>query len=210
MRPSELLGADGRERIVAAVREAEKTTSGEIVVAVVRQCDEYGAAGWRCGATLAALAYLGAALFLPSLATSAYLAIQVAALGLGHLAARIAPIRRVFISEATMQERAERRAAAAFAELGLRHTERQVGILILVALLEHRVVVLADRGINEALGPDESWEEIVELVLSGIRSGQPADGIVAAVGRCGEILAHPLPASANDRDEIRRELVIED
>lgn len=210
MRPSELLDSRSRARIVAAVREAEKATSGEIVVAVLRACDDYAAAGWMCGALLAALALLGMALFAPPLSPSIYLVAQIAAVAIGHLVTRIDAVRRFFVSEAAMEERAERRAAAVFAELGLRHTERKTGILILVTLFEHRVVVLADRGINDALQPGESWAEVVELVLDGVEAGRPTDGIVAAVRRCGEILAHPLPAAPDDRDEIRRELVIED
>ena len=210
MRPSELLGADGRERIISAVREAEKTTSGEIVVFVVRECDEYKAAGWRCGATLAVLAFLATALIDDTLSLTVYLAIQGIAVGSGLLLARFAPVRRVFISEESMERNARRRAAAAFADLGLRHTRAKTGILILVALLEHRVVVLADQGIDDALEPGESWEEIVELVLAGIGRGEAADGLVAAVRRCGEILSHPLPASDDNPDEIHRELVIED
>ncbi len=210
MRPSELFGPQSRERIVSAVHDAEKSTSGEIVVAVVHACGEYDAAGWRCGAVLAALAFLALALFAPALPMTLYLAAQAAAVLLGLLLARLDTVRRVFISETAMEHNARRRAAAAFAELGLRHTKRKTGILILVAMLEHRVIVLADRGINDALEPGESWKEVVELVLGGIERGQPTEGIVAAVERCGEILSHPLPARADDVDEIRRELFLED
>jgi uncharacterized membrane protein len=41
------------------------------------------------------------------------------------------------------------RSLAAFTGQGLHHTRAETGILIFVSLLEHRVVVLADRGINE-------------------------------------------------------------
>lgn len=210
MRPSELLDRQSQERIVAAVRAAEQTTSGEIVVAVLRACDDYAAAGWVCGAGLAAIVLLGLSLFAPPMPASLYLAAQIAAVFAGHALVRVDAVRRVFVSEGVMQGRAERRAASAFAELGLRHTERKTGILLLVALFEHRVVVLADSGINEALQPGESWAEIVELVLDGIEAGRPTEGIIDAVRRCGEILSHPLPSTPDDRDEIRRELVLED
>jgi putative membrane protein len=211
MKPSDLLALADRERIVAAVAAAEKTTSGEIVVAVVRACDEYGAAGWRCAALLAAAVLLAMAVFLPPLSPAVYLVAQVVAVAAGHLATRsVVELRRAFISEEMMENCARRRAAAAFADLGLRYTHSRTGILILVALLEHRVVVLADKGINDALAPEESWADVVSLVLDGIGRGDPAGGIVAAVHRCGEILAHPLPATDDGTDEIRRALVIED
>jgi putative membrane protein len=210
MKPSQLLDPASRDRIVDAVRAAEKTTSGELVVAVVAACDEYSSARWLCGITLAVLAYLGLSVFGPALPPTAYLAAQAAGLGIGYGLAKLDFVRRMFLNDETMERCAQRRAAAAFSELGLRHTEHATGILILVALLEHRVVVLADRGIDQALGSDESWADVVELVLDGIAAGRPTDGIVAAVGRCGEILSHPLPAATDNPDEIRRELFLED
>lgn len=210
MKPSDLIDANGRERIVAAVRQVEKTTSGEIVVAVVRACDEYGAVGWRCGALFAALVLLVFVLFLPPLSVTVYLLAQALAVGAGHLVSRADGVRRLFLSEETMERCAHRRAAAAFADLGLRHTQQRTGILILVALLEHRVVVLADKAINDALEPGESWGEVVDRVLDGIVRGRATEGIVAAIHRCGEILSHPLPASADNPDEIHRALFIED
>lgn len=210
MRPSELFDAEGRARIEAAVAAAERTTTGEIVVKVVAACDEYGSAGWRLGVALAALALLGVGLFGPPLPLSGLLVAQAAALAAGHGLGRISAVRRLFVSEDAMQHAAERRAAAAFAEHGLRHTREHTGILLLVALFEHRVVVLADSGVNRRLDPDHTWQEVVDLALDGIRRGQPVDGLVEAVHRCGEILAHPLPADEDTQDEIPHALVLED
>lgn len=210
MKPSQLIGAGGRERIAAAVSAAERGTTGEIVVAIVRGCDEYGAAGWRLGVLLAALTFLALALFAPPLPMTAYLAAQLAVLAVGHTVARFDEVRRLLVSEAMMEACAERAAAATFVRLGLADTPHRTGILIFVALLEHRVVVLADRGIDEALGGEENWTEIVALVLDGIERGGMVDGIVAAVGRCGEILENVLPAGADDSNQIHLSLVIED
>ncbi len=210
MKASQLLDPPSRERVIAAVQDAEKTTSGEIVVAVVGACDDYSSARWLCGMTAAALVYLALVLFAPMLAMTGYLLAQAIAVVAGYVLARVAVVRRVFIADDTMERCAQRRAAASFAELGLRHTENKTGILILVALLEHRVVVLADSGIDQALEPGESWAEVVELVLDGIVDGHPTEGIIAAVRRCGEILSHPLPATPDNPDEIHRALVIED
>lgn len=210
MKPSTLLGAAERERIEAAVRAAEAGTSGEIVVAVVRACDDYAAAGWRCGVLLAALALLAIALAATGWPLSSVLLAQGLALGAGHLLARLDPVRRFFVADAQLRAAAERRAWSAFAEHGVRLTARRTGILIFVALLEHRVVVLADEAVNRALDPDESWDEVVERVLAGVRSRDLAGGLVAAVTRCGEILQHPLPAPAEPEDEIATSLLIED
>lgn len=210
MRPSDLLDEAERARIEAAVRAAEAHTSGEIVVAVLRECDEYGSAGWRCAVLLAALVILALTLWAPLLLAGEIFLIGALALGLGHALARFGPLRRLFVSERQLRESADRRALSVFAERGLRMTAERTGILILIALFEHRVVVLADEGVDEARGPGESWEEVVELALGGIRGGRAADGIVAAVERCGQILSHPLPARSHNPNEIEHGLVLED
>ncbi len=210
MRPSQVLGPEQRARIEQAVREAERSTTGEIVVAVVHACDEYGSAGWRCAALLAGLALLGTGLLGRPLPLSVYFGVQLAALALGHALARFDPVRRLFVSERLLARCAAERAAATFAGRGLRFTQGRTGILILIALFERRVVVLADRGIDQALGPGESWQEVVDLVLGGIRRGALADGIVDAVRRCGEILSHPLPARDDTLDEIPQALYVEE
>lgn len=210
MRPSELIGAEGRKRIEAAVLEAERGTRGEIVVAVSQACDEYGAAGWRCAVLLAVLAFLAVGILAPPQPLLVYLGVQLAALLAGHGLARLEPIRRSFVSEEALQRNAERRAWSAFARHGLRHTAGRTGILISVALFEHRVVVLGDEGVNAVLEPGESWQDVVDLVLAGIRGGEPIEGICRAVARCGEILAHPLPPGAEPIDEIPHGLILED
>lgn len=204
------IDAAGRMAIEAAVREAERITSGEIVVVVARACDEYGSAGWRCGVLFAAAALLGLGLFGPPLGLVPLVAMQAAALLAGHALARIPAIRRAFVSEALLQRAAERRAAAAFAEHGLHRTAGRTGILMLVALFERRVVLLADEGVHRRLAPGHSWQEVVDLALAGIREGRAAEGIAAAVRRSGEVLAGPLPAAAVEPDEIRLAVVIED
>ena len=221
MKPSELFNTSDRERIEAAVRDAESGTSGEIVVSVTRACDAYAAAPWRLGATLAALALLAAGALewhssaytpLPvrGLPVWGLLALQIAALALARLLCRLEVIRRLLVSEAEVEARAQRQALRAFAEHGVRKTTERTGILIFVALFEHRVVVLGDEAVNASLHPDESWQGIVDLVLEGIRAGEPTQGIVDAVASCGRILSHTLPAAPGDRDQIPHALVLED
>src|SRR5262245_46662161 len=148
MRASELLDAAERERLAGAIREVERTTGGEIVVAIASDCDEYGSAGWRLGVALAALVLLGLGLFAPPLPWVAYLGAQAAALVAGHALARRDGVRRALLDEALVQRRVAERARRAFFEHGLSRTRGRTGILIFVALFERRVVVLADAGIH--------------------------------------------------------------
>ncbi len=210
MKPSELIPERERERIEAAVRAAEAGTSGEIVVSVVGRSSAHAAAPWRMSVALAALALLGSPLLPIEGSLLQLFGLQGVAVVLAHLLCRLDFVRRAFITEAEFQRKAELAALRAFAEHGIRRTEARTGILIYITLFEHRVVVLGDEAVDQALGPDESWQEVVELVLTGIREGRASDGIANAVRRCGEILSHPLPVSSDDRNEIEHGLILSD
>ena len=211
MRPSDLLDEGARQRLANAVRQAERRTQGEIVVAVVGACDEYGSAGWRLGVVLAVLAYCALHVFAPPLAWWAYLAAEVAALAAGHALARLAPIRRALLPPELVERRVRERAHRSFLENGLARTQGRTGILLFVSLLERHVVVLGDSGIHRALDPDERWQEVVDLAVEGLRSGRGVDGVEAAVRRCGQILTRHFPVSADrNLDELPNAVVIEE
>ena len=72
---------------------------------------------------------------------------------------------------------------------------------LLVSLLEHRVQVLADSGINARVKPG-TWDQVVEIVLAGIRQGDLCQGLCDAVDRCGEILAQEFPIQPDDVNEL--------
>lgn len=210
MRPSNLIGPADRERIEAAVRAAETGTSGEIVVQVVRRSDDFAVSPWRFAVLLAALILLAADWIAPASSLLLLFGLQSAAVLAAHLACTLDPIRRLCIREDELERAAQRGALDAFRLHVARRTEGRTGILIYVSLLEHRVVVLGDEAVDRALGEGESWTAVVDCVLEGIRNGQAAEGIVRAVGRCGAMLARPLPREAHDRDEIVHGLILTD
>ena len=210
VRPSDLIGDAERARIDAAVRAAEEGTSGEIVVAVVRSCRPWDVAGWRCAALFALVALAATALWPEPVPVGMTLLLQLAAGSLAFGAVRVPFVARAFLTDNALRDAADMRAAAMFSEHGLGNTAGRTGVLILVALFEHRVVVLADEAVNEALEPGESWTGIVDGILARIREGRAVDGLVEAIAACGVILSHPLPSAHDDEDEITRTLVLED
>jgi putative membrane protein len=210
MKPSEWIDAAGKQRLEECVARVERDTEGEIVLLVVHACDEYGSVGWRFGVVLAALAYLGAVLIAPSWNFWVYLLVQAGALGLGHLLARFEPLRRRLLPSALMEERLHQRARRAFSEQGLERTRGRTGVLILVATLERRVVVLGDSGINAVLDPDESWQQVIDEAVAGLRAGRPVEGLEAAVERCGAMLRRHVPTVHPRVDQLPNAVVLED
>lgn len=199
-----------QEAIKAAVAEAERATSGEIVAYVVENSDTYEEAEWRGGAFLGSLVVLGTILLhdvaadWPSPLVAGTLLGGVIGFAAGMLLVKfVPPLTRIFTGRGIMERRVAARAAEAFVSEEVFNTRDRTGVLIFVSLLEHVVLVVGDSGINARVGPD-AWSGLVETVLKGIRAGKPADGLTAAVRQAGEILrAHGVEIRVDDANELR-------
>ena len=210
MKPSAHIDPADRLRIEEAVLRAETRTAGEIVVLVTDACDGYRGARWRASLLFALWVSCAWVAFGPSSEAVVLLVLQGFCLLLGQLLCRFDPILRLFLPEALMERRARQRAAAGFHEHGLARTEGRSGVLLFVSLLEHRVIVLGDSGVNALLDPDESWEGVVAAVLPLAKSGALTEGLLRGVENIGAILARHLPAPARNPDELPTALVIDE
>lgn len=197
---------DERERIHQAVLDAESKTAGEIVPMVVTASARY---------TEVELLGLIIGLFLGMIAEfiwsdpwgSAYVNLwPVVGAFCGLFLCRIPAVKRRMASKRRIADAVDSLALAEFTEQGLHYTRDHTGILILVSLLEHRVEVLADRGINEKVAP-HTWEEIVEMLIRGLKSDRACDAFCAAIDRCGAILATHFPRQSDDINELPNRLV---
>lgn len=189
-----------RERIKQAVQQAERGTTGEIIPMIVPASARYREAGYRTGLILGWLVLAVLLTVEPAWWTWGWhagnagwllLAVLVAYVAGEWLGTRPAVIRLV-TSRERMAYKVRLRAQQAFYQHGLQQTKGRTGILIFISLLEHRVQVLADAGINDRVPPG-TWEEVVGGIVGGIRSGQPTDAICAAIVRCGELLSEKCP-----------------
>jgi putative membrane protein len=206
-----------RERIRQAVREAERTTTGEIVPMIVPASARYREAGYRMGLmlvwlTLALLLTLEV-YWLPwgwHAGNAGWLLLAVVvAYGAGEWLGRIPSIIRLVTSRERMEQKVRLRAEQAFYRYGLHKTRGRTGILILISLLEHRVHVLADQGINDHV-PSGTWEGLVKGIVDGIRKGLATDAICEAITCCGALLAQVAPAGSGDNpDELPNEMIQE-
>ncbi|MFQ5792064.1 MAG: TPM domain-containing protein, partial [Acidobacteriota bacterium] len=140
----------------------------------------------------------------------AILAIVLAGFLMGAVAAtRIPALRLPFISRKEMMQEVERGASEAFHRFRVRRTAGASGVLIYVSLYEHMVRVIGDDAISEKLGQSD-WDGVRDLVINGIRSGRPADGLASAIRKCGALLSEHFPVKPGDVDELHNELRIID
>lgn len=185
------------ERVREAVQRAEERTAGEIVPVVVPQSDAYEIATWRGAVFGGLLALVGVLLVLQFysgwglgwLYTPWGVALVVLCAGVlgGGLVRGVPPLRRVAAGGDLLDETVHRRALQAFVEEEVFDTRDRTGILIFVSLLEHRVEVLGDAGINQHVDP-EDWGTIVDRIREGIRHDQFTEGLEEAVEMCGRLL----------------------
>jgi putative membrane protein len=99
------------------------------------------------------------------------------------------------------------RAVRAFYEKGLYRTIGETGILIFISLLEHKVWILGDKGINNRIDPDR-WKSMAADLARGLREGKGCEALCTAVSRCGEELARHVPRHADDLNELDDELIL--
>lgn len=208
MKASELFDEAEKQRIESAVAHAEKSTSGEIVPMIVDQSYDYPR-----------VEILGSGLF--SLATAVCLSWAFFGESLWHflwlfalcyfpfkLMIRTFPaLRRRLIHPDEISEEVEEKAILSFVSEGLHHTRDETGILILISLFEHRVFVLADRGISNVV-PANTWDGIVQTITKGLRSGNSCDALCDAIESCGQLLAEHFPRKEDDTNELPN-LIIE-
>jgi putative membrane protein len=199
---------EDRRVVREAIARAEKKTVGEILPVVVERSDPHPGANW-----MAALCFvlIGSAFVAPWLPWNQPVLVLLSQLGIGAvgfgLAALLPGFKRLFIFPNRATAVAREQAFQEFYANGLHKTEAATGVLIFVSLLEHRVIVMADEGIDSKVG-DDFWDQADLAILQGIRKGSLRDGLVAAIDLTGDSLAQHFPWAEGDRNEIPDRLII--
>lgn len=198
-----------KDRISKAIEAVELSTSGEAAVMVVDESDSYGEA-----LTLSAVFMSGLAALIVSVATHhvtiwSYLPMVL----LGFFPARFLIVKfprlkLPFIRGKRLTEAVRERAVRAFFEKELYRTRDATGILIFVSLLEHKVWILGDRGIDEKIPPG-FWNNLAVELAAGIREGHPCETLCSTIARCGEELKKHFPRKPDDKNELTNELIFE-
>lgn len=210
------------DSIKDAVAEAEKSTNGEIAVAVIPQSDSYSFVEFFAAMCLAFASFfillyfadgiwhlLERTLWYPEPKTLAAVIgagvclITIVFFGLVNIPA----FDRLIIPARIKKERVYARALRHFVECGIYNTAERTGILIFVSILERQVLVLTDSGITEKVSP-ATWEGVCGTITDGIKLKKTAQGICRAVEQCGGILAEHFPKTAGNPNEYPDGLVI--
>ena len=95
----------------------------------------------------------------------------------------------------------EQRSLFIFDKLKLNETQLRNGVLIYLAIKDHKFAILGDKGINDMV-EDSFWNDVKDLMLSHFKEGRFAEGLEQGIMRCGEKLKAYFPYQSDDINEI--------
>jgi len=204
-----------RKEITDAVKEAEQLTSGEIVPMIVSasyhypMADVIGGVIFALPISLILTYFIGGWLWMGTQNMWLFLGIlTILFIVFQQVVKNILWIKRLFISKREIEEEVEEAAVTSFFGEGLYRTRDETGVLVFISVFEHKVWVLADRGINEKVSKGQ-WDEIVNVIIDGIKQKNQTEAICQALKMVGELLYTHFPIKADDRDELKN-LIVED
>lgn len=90
---------------------------------------------------------------------------------------------------------ARERAVTMFGKLRVWDTELNNGVLIYLLLVEHRIEIVADRGVNRHVSQAQ-WDAIVQQMSAAFAARQYEAGLVAAVDAVTALLEQHFPLAA--------------
>lgn len=199
------MNAGDMSRVEAAIREAERGTAGEIVLVLARRAASYRSVPLLY-ALVAALATPWPLLIWTHLTPTRAAMVQFAVAALVLAVTATPAWRHRFVPNRVRRARAREAAEREFVARGMAETRGRTGVLIYVAQAERHAEVICDVAITGKVA-DAEWREVVDDLVAGFREGRGADGLVAAVGRVGAILARHVPPGAGDTDELPNRVV---
>lgn len=194
------------------IGEAEKKTKSEIVPMIVHHSDIYPAAHFRAAIIVSFLFSL-ILYFSPLTIINPiyFLWIQLPGLYVGYFLGHIPFIKRLLITKDEIDHEVSQRAYEAFFHHNLHTTTQSNGVLILVSVMEKKIKIVTDVGINK-LVEQKIWDEIVFQFTEKIKNEQFIDGLKETILAVSNVLENYFPADGTKEviNEIKNDLIVED
>ena len=214
-----------KERISAAIDQAESKTSGEIFCVSARRVSRYREVPLMWAALAAAI--VPPILVLSGLhrlalasifnswtddsqramaglivrAMTSYALVQAGIFLIVAIIVALPAVRRLMTPAPLRHYRVRQAARRHFAAVGMRLSKAEPHILIFASLADRRVELVAHENIHKAVG-DGPWNAAVAAVVAGIKDRHPADGFVKGVEICGQALAAHFPPDGPPKNQL--------
>ena len=220
-----MLNQNDKDRISAAIEDAESKTRGEIFCVLARDVSHYREVPLMWGAVAAlvgppALVLMGlhrlamASIFsswtdesaramegLILRALSTYGLLQAGLFLVVVLIVSMPKVRRVMTPGALRRHHVRQAARHHFAAAGLHLSRSEPHVLIFASLADRRVELVAHENIHKAVG-EGPWAAAVTAVVDGIKAGRPGDGFVKGIEICGAALAEHFPPDGPAKNKL--------
>jgi len=209
-----------KTKISEAVKKAESKTSGEIATAFVKESYDY-AIYELIFAVIISFFYFVIMMFFTSNIENwlqsrfwdytphylvAFYGFSTFLIGtIFYFLANISVIDRIIVPKKILKQKVQERALRHFVESGVYNTRDRTGILIFISLMEHQVILLADSGIDEKI-EQKQWQQMVDHIIAGIKSGKIADHLCKSITDCGILLEQYFPIKEDDTNELANEI----
>lgn len=102
----------------------------------------------------------------------------------------------------------EKRSLVVFKRLKLNETRLRNGVLIYLAVKDHKFAILGDEGINNVV-EEGFWNDVKDLMQNHFKGGRFAEGLEQGIQLCGEKLKTYFPFQTDDINEIPDEISYE-
>ncbi|QEN03697.1 TPM domain-containing protein [Thiospirochaeta perfilievii] len=216
------LSEDDLKSIKNSVTQAEKGTSGEISTAIIEESSDYAFYELAFSIVVGAIYFVMFLLFSSRVEAwfsrffwdykNIYFTIFTGfsiffVIGITYIISNIPAVDRLIIPKSVITKSVYNRALRHFIESETCYTKDRTGVLIFISIMERRVILLADKGINEKI--DQSrWSGIVDSLISGIKVKSYTSSITGAVKDIGDILSKEFPIKSDDINELSDDIQV--
>ena len=216
------LSKDDMEKIGSAVKTAESKTSGEIATAMIKESYDYAIYELMFAVIIGFVYFVVMMFFAGSIEqllqgkfwdySVNYLIMfygfsTFIIIALFYFIGNISSIDRLIVPKKIRLQKVQERATRYFMESGVYNTKDRTGILIFISIMERRVELLADSGINEKISP-KKWQNIVDNIIKGIKQNEITAHLVKSINECGDLLAEHFPIQSDDKNELTDDIDI--
>ena len=204
--PRAFLSGGAQKALRDVAKRIEDVSSAEIVISVRSRSGNYLHADLIVGA-LAGLGAMAFMLFSPYPFDLMWFLIDpvIAGAVVTLISSRLPYARRLLTSSAVFDTRVRLAAEAIFVERGVHHTRASTGLLIYISVLEQRVHLLPDSGIDEAV-PRREWYTVRDNAQKSYGRGGDGHAVAKGLEPLIDLLAHHLPRADDDENELSDEV----
>jgi putative membrane protein len=192
------------------INEAEKRTKSELVPMIVHHSDQYPAAHFRA-AIIASFLFSLILYFSPlSIINPIYfLWIQLPGLYVGYFLGQVPFIKRLLITKEEIDYEVSQRAYEAFFHHNLHHTHEHNGVLIFISLMERKIKIIADTGIQSKV-EKKVWDEIIADFSQNVQREQFTQALTEAIEAVAHVLENYFPNEGVKENELKNDLIVEE